>query len=233
MGSDRGGGHHDDVRRPRLQPTPQLHTRGYSPGLATRVCSLAAPFFCSRLGPAFALSLSCGHRSSILGLGFQFGGFDHLQKRIGLLRVGALSGVGLASAYLLLTLVDAPTVTSYLLVCVVTVLQGAGIAVSMAVPSPLLAQYATAATMGRVMAFATTTGTVGRVVAPVTLAVLFDLSPSLPLLLTAMSCLVGAVSYYAVHLSEVRGAAAVDGKAQEEEELVEDAQDRLYRAFSK
>ena len=29
-----------------------------------------------------SLSLSCGHRSSILGLGFQFGGFDHLQKRI-------------------------------------------------------------------------------------------------------------------------------------------------------
>ena len=118
--------------------------------------------------------------SSILGLGFQFGGFDFLQRRFGLLRVGSLAGVLLGAAYLMLTLVgdgrDAATVAgaeargagggdgassgghegggaageaetervatplAIGIVCCVTLLQGAGIAMSMAVPSPLLAQ---------------------------------------------------------------------------------------------
>ena len=57
------------------------------------------------------------------------------------------------------------------------------------------------------MAFATTTGTVGRVVGPVTPSFLFSLSPAAPLLLTAACCLLGAASYYAVHLAEWREAA--------------------------
>eukprot|EP00966_Prymnesium_polylepis_P163526 3779718-Prymnesium_polylepis.1 len=40
--------------------------------------------------------------SSILGLAFQFGGFDWLQRRLGLLRVGAIAGALLAAAYSLL-----------------------------------------------------------------------------------------------------------------------------------
>ena len=111
--------------------------------------------------------------SSVLGLGFQFGGFNWLQTRIGLLRVGALAGVTLAAAYATLACVRAstPRPAALALVGAATLLQGAGIALSMAVPSPLLAQYATTRTMGRVMAFATTSGTVGRVVGPVRAAV--------------------------------------------------------------
>ena len=142
--------------------------------------------------------------SSILGLLLQFGGFDMLQRRIGLLRVGTLSGISLSFAYLLLTAVRAPiTSTTYVLVSVVTLLQGAGIAISMAVPSPLLAQYATSKTMGRMMAYATTTGTIGRVVGPVSLGLLFEFGgPSLPLLVTAACCLLGAIGYYGVQLAE-------------------------------
>ena len=146
--------------------------------------------------------------SSILGLGFQFGGFDALQRRIGLLSVGALSGAALAIAYVLLMLVTEPSALSYAIVCLVTLLQGAGIAVSMAVPSPLLAQYATGETLGTVMAFATTTGTVGRVVSPVCLGALFGISPAAPLAVTAACCAIGAISYYAVQLAEWREAAA-------------------------
>ena len=142
--------------------------------------------------------------SSVLGLAFQFGGFNWLQQRIGLLSVGALAGAALAVAYGLLTLVTEPSPSGIALVCVVTLLQGAGIAMSMAVPSPLLAQYATPPTMGRVMAFATTTGTVGRVVAPVTLGLLFGISPAAPLLLTAVCCVFGSVGYYAVQIVEWR-----------------------------
>ena len=139
-------------------------------------------------------------------LASQFGGFNWLQQRIGLLRVGALAGAALATAYLLLCLVTEPSAVGYALVCVVTLLQGAGIAVSMAVPAPLLAQYATPETMGRVMAFATTTGTVGRVVGPVTLGLLFGISPAAPLLLTAACCVLGALGYYGVQLAEWREA---------------------------
>eukprot|EP00966_Prymnesium_polylepis_P217658 5037546-Prymnesium_polylepis.1 len=86
----------------------------------------------------------------------------------------------------------------------------------MAVPSPLLAQYATPETMGRVMAFATTTGTVGRVVGPVTLSFLFAISPTAPLAFTTACCLLGGASYYAVHVAERREAraAASDGGRQ-------------------
>jgi len=146
--------------------------------------------------------------TNVLGLGFQFGGFELLQRRLGLLRVGALSGLSLASAYAALTLISGPSPFALPIVCAVTVLQGAGISVSMAVPSPLLAQYATPATMGRVMAFAATTGTFGRVVAPLSLALLFGLDPALPLYLTSAVCLLGALGYLAVQLVEWREAAA-------------------------
>ena len=162
----------------------------------------------ARLGWAQAQVALIMTVSSTLGLGFQFGGFNALQRRLGLLRVGALAGVALAAAYILLTLVVDASVAGYALIALVTLLQGAGIALSMAVPSPLLAQYATPQTMGRVMAFATTTGTVGRVVGPVTLGLLFSVSPSLPLLLTAACCLLGALSYGAIHALERREAAA-------------------------
>ena len=81
--------------------------------------------------------------------------------------------MALAAAYATLAYVRAstPRPAALALVGAATLLQGAGIALSMAVPSPLLAQYATTRTMGRVMAFATTSGTVGRVVGPVRAAV--------------------------------------------------------------
>lgn len=151
--------------------------------------------------------------SSILGLGFQFGGFDWLQRRLGLLRVGALAGLLLSLAYSLLTLVVTPSGMAIALVGLVTLLQGTGIAVSMAVPAPLLAQYATPTTMGRVMAFATTTGTVGRVIGPVSLSILFALDPALPLRLTSGLCLLGAAGYLTVFLAEAREARAEEACA--------------------
>ena len=65
--------------------------------------------------------------------------------------------MALAAAYATLAYVRAstPRPAALALVGAATLLQGAGIALSMAVPSPLLAQYATTRTMGRVMAFAT------------------------------------------------------------------------------
>lgn len=123
--------------------------------------------------------------------------------------------VGCLHRYGLLALVRSPSAQATALVCAVTLLQGAGIAVSMAVPAPLLAQYATPSTMGRMQAFATTTGTVGRVVGPVCLSLLFGFDPALPVELTALACLLGALGYFGVQLVEWQDARHQSAEEQE------------------